>query len=177
MALHLHNERFGELSEQLVQKVFILEPFQKKLRTMWDGARPGDLYVELYCWFAEFLFFSVYLFYTQCVRSSRTMRGCWCCWTFGSCWRRFLKCIPIEQTAARPHPRLFLDPTHHGTHPKYYSHHLGFLVSQRHETCGPSSVLNTSHTRRAFAVTRDGYFYQYNTLRRLRVKKTSEIDK
>ena len=51
MAVPLHNERFGELSEQLVQKVFILEPFLKKLRTMWDGARPGDLSGELYCWF------------------------------------------------------------------------------------------------------------------------------
>ena len=62
MAVPLHNERFGELSEQLVQKVFILEPLLKKLRTMWDGARPGDLSGELYCWFAVFLFFSVYLF-------------------------------------------------------------------------------------------------------------------
>ena len=62
MAVPQHNERFGELSEQLVQKVFILEPLLKKLRTMWDGARPGDLSGDIYCWFAVFLFFSVYLF-------------------------------------------------------------------------------------------------------------------
>ena len=38
----LHNERFGELSDQLIKKVYILQHILQKLPTMWAHARPVD---------------------------------------------------------------------------------------------------------------------------------------
>ena len=39
---------------------------------------------------------------------------------------RFLKCAPIDLTAAGPHPNVALDSIHYGTQTKEYGRHLGF---------------------------------------------------